>query len=413
MTAASNKPPRVIVLGRGVVGTTTAITLSLLGRSVRLCGRPVMTTGVTVGQRRPPEIASLHAAASVIPHSIAGNNIAALLRVSQLCFESLVTEPGITSVRRQRHYELFETAHPPALPSYAGDLSGLRRVSYRDSYVPRPHPDTILYGWSFDAVFCDMPRYLALLEVMADRLGIERTAEELTAKDLSELDTEVLVNCSGFGSVDLFRLGDNYVLQKGVWVLWRCSSRLLTRPVSYNYTPHPDIYSTPNGAPADVYCYPRSDGLLLGGTRLKGRLDVAGRWHGEHYVGDTVDIGGVKIPKPVLGLNEMILRDLDPDLAPMQFPDLVAGLGYRFTGADGELVVGKSTDSDARPHLVHNYGHGGSGVTLSWGSAYDVARVVRELDPCRPETSLVSLRRRSPIDSVLSKIRRTLLDLGA
>lgn len=28
--------------------------------------------------------------------------------------------------------------------------------------------------------------------------------------------------------------------------------------------------------------------------------------------------------------------------------------------------------------VIHNYGHGGSGVTLSWGCASDVANIIRQ-----------------------------------
>jgi D-amino-acid oxidase len=31
--------------------------------------------------------------------------------------------------------------------------------------------------------------------------------------------------------------------------------------------------------------------------------------------------------------------------------------------------------------VVHDYGHGGAGITLSWGCAQDVARLVAEVAP--------------------------------
>jgi D-amino-acid oxidase len=43
--------------------------------------------------------------------------------------------------------------------------------------------------------------------------------------------------------------------------------------------------------------------------------------------------------------------------------------------ARSEVRLEATTLADGRP-LVHNYGHGGSGFTLSWGCADEVARLV-------------------------------------
>lgn len=40
--------------------------------------------------------------------------------------------------------------------------------------------------------------------------------------------------------------------------------------------------------------------------------------------------------------------------------------------------------------VIHNYGHGGSGVTLSWGCAHDVVNILKDILCSQPSTVKLS-----------------------
>ena len=95
-------------------------------------------------------------------------------------------------------------------------------------------------------------------------------------------------------------------------------------------------------------------------------------------MGATLDVEGLTVPAPVLDLNRELIRALTG----VDVADRVerAVYGYRFTrDPEGEGVRLELAHEHDHP-VVHNYGHGGAGVTLSWGCAIQVARILHDED---------------------------------
>jgi D-amino-acid oxidase len=111
-----------------------------------------------------------------------------------------------------------------------------------------------------------------------------------------------------------------------------------------------------------VYLFPHGDTVILGGS------EVAGDWSTE----------------PVPALAERILRDcaaVEPRLRGV--PVLAHRVGLRpfrpqirleAEPASGAADAGQP--GPQHPLVVHNYGHGGAGITMSWGCAREAATLV-------------------------------------
>jgi D-amino-acid oxidase len=93
------------------------------------------------------------------------------------------------------------------------------------------------------------------------------------------------------------------------------------------------------------YCYPRASDTVIGGTTER------------HVYTETTDWIALSL---MVRANRRIL----PDLEEASIRASVAGLRpFREQGVRVELETVKGR------RIIHNYGHGGAGVTLSWGSA--------------------------------------------
>jgi D-amino-acid oxidase len=421
----SNSNRSIAIVGGGISGVTTAILLHTIGYRTVLYTRTQPSYGPDTDN--PPEFATLHAAASVLPHSVASSRVSHWTSVSQQFFRALSFR-ACCGVRSQVHYEIFEdfVLSPPAYSESVENFEFLDSDEMGEPWVPRRSGARKTYGWKFDAFFCEAPEYVRYLYSFYGAIGgrVLDTPGDGNLIAYLELNHDVYVNCTGVGSHSFLasssrdrRCADAPMAPDFEPLIDPLSPKLIrghylrigineiltgtrARFLSYNYKPLAEIYRTTTGVPADVYCYPRSDAWILGGSRQEGGLDENGNWVGERTVGQEIEFArpgasALAVPAPILELNADILRrmtggELDLMRRVNANPSIVSpGIGYRFVrdSASDSVRVGCSrvTFSGVRKYILHNYGHGGSGFTLSWGCAFDVLQLLRRVIGRPPE----------------------------
>lgn len=389
----------IVILGGGVTGVTAGIVLQLLGFSTHIVCRHWLgdldDSANASGDRHSPSdprFASQYPAASIIPHTVHISNEQWHLQSSQQIFETLQVVPA-SGVRWQRHFELFEV--PAAVPAYAASLRNFRLINPSETIadgitIPRRCAEVQVDGWSFDALFAQMPLYRCFLARLYDDLGGRVSHSRFWTKDeLLKLPGDTLINCAGAWGTGFWGDPEPSRFVQGTLVRIEAGSLPLAArlriPVSYNYHPPPEVYSRPNGSTADVYFYPRDDAWLLGGTRLESDdlsaadtapTDALPAWHGETWNGAVVELPGsqlgsasvCRVPEPIVSLNQILIEQLtgiDIRNCPMN-----ATFGYRHRRNTVRLEQQAWHDK----HVLHNYGHGGAGVTLSWSTALQCAQ---------------------------------------
>lgn len=376
----------VRVLGAGVSGLTTALTLRLLGWPVRCSARelPFEDSGVgtpttrTDGTPTDPLFATPFAAASILPHTVEIEEGETRMRDSLAVFERLSRRAG-TGVRAQLHLELFErdAPDPPGYLDLLDDVRPVRRTAAEESgLVPIRPGASEVRGWRYLIRFAELPRYVRFLLEQIDRLKIPIDRQTIDRSDLPSLEEPVLIDCLGARAPEVFDDDGELALVRGhrVSVPVPRGAKPGVFPVSYNYTPRPGVYDRDE---TDLYFYPRADRWILGGSRQRGPYpsrDDLGEidWHGETYCGTSVEVDGPAVPEPILTVNRPLIELLTG--ASISKEDARSSVGYRFVRRPVRIER-----EERETHLViHNYGHGGAGVTLSWGCALRVARLLHE-----------------------------------
>ncbi len=367
--------PLVTILGGGASGITTGLTLQLLGYRTRIISAQFPEHPENE-RDDDPLFASLYPAASIIPHSVRNERMDILYQDSHQVFRQL-HESGIDIIRQNRHYEWFR--FPVSDPVYREWMKNFNPINSSENLTGELFDSDAdqVHGWFFNCYFVDWPRYVQWLYEQYQAAGGKLERRKVTAGNVTSLDSSLVVNCTGAYSRELFEDPEDFcfMLGKTLVVEDAPDPNELDSIISYNYTPGSEIYSHSSGKAIDVYLYPRKSGWVLGGSRLHGHLDSKGRWLGEQWTGRMLSIDQQQVPAPIYEINRDLIQKLyDIDIADYT---LRAKSGYRFMRDSQTEGIRLEATREYGKYIFHNYGHGGGGITLSWGCALQVARMMR------------------------------------
>lgn len=320
----TSSEPDILVIGAGVSGLTTAVCLAEAGARVQISAAtpPAQTTSAAAGAIWGPHL--------VEP----GDRVTRWGAVTLARLLDLTTEPA-AAVRMLTGRQASRRQEDP--PDWVTSLADFRLCAADEI------PAGFVAGWRFTAPVITMPVYLGYLLARFRAAGGQDAAARDSAfgslpEAASRTSASVIVNCAGIGARSL--VPDIELMPVRGQVVVAANPGIT------------EFFIGLGDDSADlIYLFPHGETVVLGGT--EGRGD----WSLE--------------PDPATA--ERILRDcaaIEPGLGGA---DVVAHrVGLRpvrpAVRLEAERLAGGQT-------VVHNYGHGGAGVSLSWGCAADAAEL--------------------------------------
>ncbi|MBU2669358.1 FAD-binding oxidoreductase [Actinoplanes bogorensis] len=201
---------------------------------------------------------------------------------------------------------------------------------------PGDLPDGWASGWRFRAPVIDMPVYLQWLLKRYEATGGELIRGRLTRLEDGLADAPVVVNCTGLGARAL--TGDDTLAASRGQIVVVANPGV--EEFFVEMTDDPEL----------AYLLPQGDRLLLGGCT----------------------IAGDESP----GIDPLMARRIIDRCAAVR-PEVrdAEVLGHRV----GFRPIRPTVRLERDGSIIHNYGHGGAGITLSWGCATDVVALAREI----------------------------------
>ncbi|KAJ8399413.1 hypothetical protein AAFF_G00411250 [Aldrovandia affinis] len=336
---------RVVVVGAGVIGLSTAVCIA---EALPQCSVTVLA------DRFSPDTTSDVAAGIIMGGApLPDIPLEQQRRWFKDTFDHLLAiaesqQASEAGVFLSSGWQVFREVPSERKPFWADDVLGFRFMTDTELRRFPQHK----FGHAFTTVKCECPFYLPWLEKRFKNAGGELKRGRV--ENLLELchSYDMVVNCSGLGARAL--VGDDTVHPTRGQIL-RVHAPWLKHFI--------------RDGDGHTYIYPGRDSVTVGGTRQEGDWRLA------------ADAGETKAFLERCCLLEPSLR------GSVRLGELV---GLRPGRASPRLERALlEMPSGHRVPVVHNYGHGGWGVSFSWGTALEALQLVKaSLIVCPPPARL-------------------------
>ncbi len=363
MEVSTVMPKRVAVIGAGVNGLTVANHLLIQNYHVKIIAEKigVETTSIVAG------------ALWELPHAVCGHTEASeddmLHKLEEWAIESYEVFSALHLIPASGVH--FRRVHFYSELPLKDDPSNQRKIDLLKTFVkglevienPIPaNPDghQFKFQYSYLTPVVNMEVYLPWLvdefkekggEILSQRISQEEFNSISEFKERHEVD--IVINCSGLGAGELVADKDVFPV-RGAWYSFLNDGSSFEKVTEAHCT----SLASQNKNENFIFIVPRGENkLVIGGIANPNVSDL-------DMLPDA----------PILQQMLDDSRELLPALRHLKIDDRAElRVGLRpFRRGSVRLEI----DAEG---ILHNYGHGGSGVLLSWGCAHDVYNLLKEL----------------------------------
>ncbi|TWP46072.1 FAD-dependent oxidoreductase [Lentzea tibetensis] len=309
----------VLVLGAGVVGLTTAVTLVEAGHSVRVqaADPPEATTSAAAGALWGPWLVEPRDRV----HSWAAHTLHVLTELAET--------PG-TGVRLASGNDVSPVEHQS--PHWFSLLPDVRPSMVNE------RPAGYAHGVHYTAPLVNMPRHLAYLVDRLQRSDVDIEITAVESLDEARSAAPIVVNCTGLGAGKLADDDQVFPIRGQQLVV---SNPGIAEFLEVDTGESPDL----------IAIYPHGDHVVLGGTAERGSWNRAP----DPTTAETI-LARCAAVQPLL--RDAAVLEHRVGLRPTR-PEIRLEEQFNGTG-----------------RIIHNYGHGGAGVSVAWGCAATVSDMV-------------------------------------